>query len=91
MSLTCTRLECIAHFYNPVANDRPEINQEVMGGTMRLGSRPTSIVLDLPGDGDERSLASEIYGFAGVTAAKGAGGTSGEEREQTVAGRVSER
>lgn len=41
----------------------PEINQQVMGGTMRLGARPTSIVRHLPSQDSSSSLASEIYGL----------------------------
>lgn len=33
---------------NPVVIFMPEINQKVMGGTMRLGARPTTIMSYLP-------------------------------------------
>ena len=50
--------EATAH---PVVLFMPEINQKVMGGTMRLGSRATTITPTLP-DGAP-TLAREVYGF----------------------------
>lgn len=47
---------------NPVIIFMPEINQRVMGGTMRLGSRDTIIDLRLPGAAEGKTLAAEIYG-----------------------------
>jgi CTP synthase len=58
---------------HPVILFMPEINQKVMGGTMRLGSRPTSVYSSYPvpasGTGltvqtpsAERTLASDVYG-----------------------------
>jgi len=50
--------EATAH---PVVLFMPEINQKVMGGTMRLGARATTITPSLP-DGSP-TLAREVYGF----------------------------
>ena len=45
---------------HPVIIFMPEINQRIMGGTMRLGARDTLISYRI--DSGERSLASEVYG-----------------------------
>lgn len=45
---------------HPIVIFMPEINQKVMGGTMRLGARDTIITYKL--SNGIRSLASEVYG-----------------------------
>ena len=47
---------------HPVVLFMPEINQKVMGGTMRLGARATVITPRLAIDGSP-TLAREVYGF----------------------------
>jgi CTP synthase len=45
---------------HPTIMFMPEINQRVMGGTMRLGARDTLVTLTLPSGA--KSLAAELYG-----------------------------
>eukprot|EP01036_Dinobryon_divergens_P006563 gene6563-8718_t len=57
---------------NPVIIFMPEINHMVMGGTMRLGARPTLISPTISYDGKpEPSLAAEIYGLSELNAGSG--------------------
>ena len=49
---------------HPVVLFMPEIDQKVMGGTMRLGARPTT-VFPVHKDGSS-TLAREVYGFPGA-------------------------
>lgn len=48
---------------DPVVIFMPEINQNEMGGTMRLGARSTVIKKVLSTDSKKLSLAAEIYAF----------------------------
>lgn len=51
----------------PAVIHMPEISQNILGGTMRLGSRETIVnnYLSMPGDAsnDTTTLAAEVYGF----------------------------
>jgi CTP synthase len=41
----------------------PEIDEKIMGGNMRLGSRPTTVLPNLPTTSHKYTLASDVYGL----------------------------